>query len=122
MTPRDRSRTSAGKGQRRDALANGLGHRVPLGLSVDLLTVGDDEYAVFQWDTDEPVQSLTPAERSILERVATGASNADIARARGASVRTVANQVASLLKKLGARSRFDLIRRYGRSHAVRRST
>ena len=77
---------------------------------------------MFQWSIDEPALGLTPAERAILEHVVTGASNADIVRARGASLRTVANQVASLLRKAGARSRFDLIRRYGGSHATRRST
>jgi DNA-binding NarL/FixJ family response regulator len=107
---------------KRGELAEALVRRAPLGLSVELLEVGDDEYAVFQWDIDEPAPGLTAAERSILGHVAAGASNADIARARGSSSRTVANQVASLLKKLGASSRFDLIRRYGRPHAARRST
>jgi DNA-binding CsgD family transcriptional regulator len=37
-------------------------------------------------------------------------SNAAIARARQTSVRTVANQVASLFRKTGARSRDELAR------------
>lgn len=83
----------------------------PEGLSVDLI---DDEYAVFAWDA-EPVQqvSLTAAERDVLGQITAGASNEQIARARKSSVRTVANQVAALLRKLGADSRFDLIRRFG---------
>jgi DNA-binding CsgD family transcriptional regulator len=49
--------------------------------------------------------ALTPAEISVARLIVGGRSNADIARARGTSVRTVANQVASLLRKLGLGSR-----------------
>jgi DNA-binding CsgD family transcriptional regulator len=37
-----------------------------------------------------------------------GASNQDIARTRGVSVRTVANQLAAVYRKLGVRSRAEL--------------
>jgi DNA-binding CsgD family transcriptional regulator len=75
----------------------------------------DEELAIFVWDGaadpgDDP--QLTKAEREVLRLVVQGASNAAIAKARKASARTVANQVAKLLKKLGAGSRFELIRRY----------
>lgn len=73
----------------------------------------DDELVVFSWDLAAPPPVLTSAERDVLVRVVRGASNAAIARARKTSVRTIANQVASLLRKTGAASRFDLIRRYG---------
>ena len=46
-------------------------------------------------------------------RVVRGESNRTIATARNTSVRTIANQVASLLRKTGATSRYDLIRRFG---------
>lgn len=82
----------------------------PTGLVVEVV---DDELAIFTWDVERPVDaSLTDAERDVLARIVTGASNATIARARKASVRTVANQVASLLRKLGAASRYELIQRY----------
>jgi DNA-binding NarL/FixJ family response regulator len=98
--------------------------QAPRGLSVHTL---GDEFAVFQWETEvvtaeRACAALTRAERSVLELLAAGASNAQIAGARGSSVRTVANQVASLLKKLAAGSRFELVRRYGRSHADPRAT
>jgi DNA-binding NarL/FixJ family response regulator len=48
---------------------------------------------------------LSAAERAVVELVARGWSNAQIARARGASARTVANQVAAALRKTGANSR-----------------
>lgn len=52
---------------------------------------------------------LTPAEQEILRMLELGLSNADVARARARSVRTIANQVASLLRKTGAPSRRALI-------------
>jgi DNA-binding NarL/FixJ family response regulator len=54
--------------------------------------------------------ALTPSEAQVLEHLARGMSNAAIARARHTSVRTVANQVASLFRKTGARSRAELAR------------
>jgi DNA-binding NarL/FixJ family response regulator len=38
-----------------------------------------------------------------------GKRNADIARERGTSVRTVANQVAAIFRKLKVRSRAELV-------------
>ena len=73
----------------------------------------DDELVVFSWDIAQPPPELTVAERDVLARVVKGESNAAIARARKTSVRTIANQVASLLRKTGASSRYDLIRRFG---------
>jgi DNA-binding NarL/FixJ family response regulator len=73
----------------------------------------DDEHVVFSWDIARPPPELTSAERDVLARVVRGESNQAIASARRTSVRTIANQVASLLRKTGAASRFDLIRRFG---------
>jgi DNA-binding NarL/FixJ family response regulator len=50
-------------------------------------------------------RELTPAEVAIARGLVRGLSNAEIARVRGTSVRTVANQVASLLRRLGLDSR-----------------
>ncbi|HSC88986.1 MAG TPA: helix-turn-helix transcriptional regulator [Polyangiaceae bacterium] len=58
---------------------------------------------------------LTQAEREILLAIAGGASNAEIALRRGTSLRTVANQVAGLLRKLGAGSRSELVLQASRS-------
>jgi DNA-binding CsgD family transcriptional regulator len=51
---------------------------------------------------------LTAAEHEVALAVARGGSNREIAEARGASVRTVANQVASACRKLGVRNRREL--------------
>jgi DNA-binding NarL/FixJ family response regulator len=56
-----------------------------------------------------PVAALSPAELEVLHAVRAGLSNAQIAQARGRSVRTVANQVASILRKTGAAGRRALV-------------
>ena len=53
--------------------------------------------------------SLTPAERDIVMRVCDGQSNAEIARQRGVSVSTVANQLGEIYRKVGVGSRGELI-------------
>jgi len=50
-------------------------------------------------DADLDTSMLTNAEREVLQLVLEGRSNADIARTRGRSIRTIANQVASILRK-----------------------
>jgi DNA-binding NarL/FixJ family response regulator len=51
---------------------------------------------------------LTEAERTVLAAVVSGRSNREIARTRGTSPGTVANQVTAIMRKLGARSRTEL--------------
>jgi DNA-binding NarL/FixJ family response regulator len=56
-------------------------------------------------------ECLTQAERAVAELVLEGASNAAIAKARGTSARTVANQVATIFRKLEISSRVELAAR-----------
>jgi DNA-binding NarL/FixJ family response regulator len=107
-----------GRRGRSDQLVDRPVQGVPNALVVNQFEIDGDEYAVFQWSANDPSPQLTPAERAVLTKVVEGASNAEIAQSRRSSVRTVANQVASLLRKLGAGSRFDLIRRFGRSRGA----
>jgi DNA-binding NarL/FixJ family response regulator len=73
-------------------------------------TAGEDRYVVISLPLEEDaLDDLTDAERSIVELVIAGLSNADIAKARAVSERTVANQMAAVLKKTGTRSRYELI-------------
>lgn len=60
---------------------------------------------------------LTKSEREILTLLERGMSNNEIASLRSRSVRTIANQVASLLKKTRASSRRELLVRAARSAA-----
>jgi DNA-binding CsgD family transcriptional regulator len=55
--------------------------------------------------------SLTAAERDVLELVVQGLSNDEIARMRSRSVRTIANQVAAILRKTGSATRRALVTR-----------
>ena len=55
-----------------------------------------------------PLAKLSPAERHVATLAARGLSNAAIAHQRGKSDRTIANQMASILHKLGVGSRYEL--------------
>ena len=60
--------------------------------------------------TDHPLLTrLSAAEREVARLILLGATNAEISRERRVSVRTVANQVASILRKLRLRARADLV-------------
>jgi len=56
------------------------------------------------------VPKLTSSELEITRLLIQGNPNADIARQRKTSLHTVENQVASLLRKAGAKNRFDLLK------------
>jgi DNA-binding CsgD family transcriptional regulator len=85
----------------------------PSGLVAYRLDSADDDLVVFEWQPrqDHSVPALSAAERVVLDHVVAGKSNAEIAALRRVSVRTIANQVASLLRKFGVGSRFELISR-----------
>jgi DNA-binding NarL/FixJ family response regulator len=57
---------------------------------------------------DARLSALTPAQRGVLALLVDGLTNAAIAKRRRTSARTVANQVASLLRALGCASRVEL--------------
>lgn len=86
----------------------------PAGLVAEKFAVDGVEFVAFTWESPRDVSSLTPAERAVFDLLLQGASNAAIARARTASVRTIANQVAAIFDKLGVGSRYEVIARFGR--------
>lgn len=55
-------------------------------------------------------RELTPAESAVVELVVRGVACAEIARIRRVSPRTVANQLASVYRKLGVTCRASLVR------------
>jgi DNA-binding NarL/FixJ family response regulator len=65
------------------------------------------------WFTPSGRGVLTDAECRVAVAITRGWSNARIARENRTTVRTVANQVASLLKKLGVSSRTGVAARFG---------
>lgn len=63
---------------------------------------------------EKALEKLTASEKSVARLVLSGASNKEIAERRGVMVRTVANQVASIFRKLGVTARAELGAKLGR--------
>jgi DNA-binding CsgD family transcriptional regulator len=84
----------------------------PPGLEAYTFDVGGDEYALLAFELPEIAvpAGLSPAEREVVLAVAAGQSNAEIAKARGTSANTVANQLRSIYGKLKISNRIELIR------------
>lgn len=81
------------------------------------LKVGRDKLVVMSLPTEgsgSAIGKLTAAEREVVQLAIKGLTNAEIAHRRGASARTVANQLASVYRKLGVASRADLAAKWGR--------
>lgn len=72
--------------------------------------IGADEFIVATMPlvADTRVAALSDAEKVVVELALTGRSNAEIARVRRRSARTIANQMRSALRKLGVTSRIEL--------------
>jgi len=79
-----------------------------------LLRQGDLELLVIDLPASPELPAeLTPSERDIVMRLFEGTSNREIARARGTSERTVANQLRCIYRKLGVFSRSELVATMG---------
>lgn len=80
---------------------------------------GPDTFAIISFPIGEtPLpDSLSAAEKEVCLLLLDGATNAEVAERRRTAVRTVANQVASILRKLGAGSRSELPRALARQGA-----
>lgn len=85
----------------------------PRGLRASSFRLGDEEYLVLSYPAPRHglPKTLTPSERDVAKGLLEGLSNTQIARERGVAVRTVANQVAAVLKKTGVSSRIELVRK-----------
>ncbi|WP_232049959.1 alpha/beta fold hydrolase [Actinoplanes sp. OR16] len=59
--------------------------------------------------TPSGTRSLTPRERQVLDRLADGDSNTEIARKLGIAVHTVERHLGNLYRKIGARGRTDAV-------------
>jgi DNA-binding CsgD family transcriptional regulator len=75
------------------------------------MKIGEDELAVISISMGALAElpDLTAAEFQVVERVLQGQSNHEIAQGRGTALRTVANQLASIFRKLGISSRTELM-------------
>lgn len=84
--------------------------REKTGLELLELQLGDHALVVLSVD-DGPrqrVEGLTEAERQVALDALAGYSNQAIAERRGSKMRTVANQLAAVYRKLGVSSRAEL--------------
>jgi DNA-binding CsgD family transcriptional regulator len=88
---------------------------IPRGLRCDHVSVDGEEYLVLDFPAADAAEaaepgpwSLTPAEREVAAAAVAGQSNQEIAAARRASTRTIANQLAAIYRKLGINSRAEL--------------
>jgi DNA-binding CsgD family transcriptional regulator len=86
----------------------------PSDLRARIVRLGSHPYVLlsFKRKDAERTFGLTPAERRVALALLEGLSNAEIACLRGSSPRTVANQIASLYRKVGVRSRAELASRW----------
>lgn len=84
----------------------------PPDLRARILREGKNE-TVLLWFTPSGTSPLTDAECRVAVAIARGRSNAQIAQELGVAVRTVANQVAAILRKLGASSRSEVAAKFG---------
>ena len=69
--------------------------------------------------TDEPIADLSPRQRQILESIARGLSNAQIALLLGISPESVKTHVANLFGKIGAANRSEAVAIALRAHLLR---
>jgi DNA-binding CsgD family transcriptional regulator len=103
-------------GKRRHA-RSAVGLQPPEDLVVHSFVLGSDEYLLLDFPLRNGrrgvgfTNGLTPGERAVLELILGGQSTSEIARARGTSLRTVANQIAAIYRKVGVRSRRELFAR-----------
>jgi two-component system response regulator DesR len=75
-----------------------------------VLVVGDGREAFAESDTDLPPE-LTGREREVLELIARGATNREIATHMHLSPHTIKDHTSALYRKLGARNRADAVQR-----------
>jgi DNA-binding CsgD family transcriptional regulator len=83
---------------------------LPPNARVSYFQLGTQRYAVFSHETSAAsgATSLSSAEGEVVRLALGGLSNAEIARVRGTSTRTVRNQLTSAYEKLGVGSRSEL--------------
>ena len=95
--------------RRAHELAAGMGHR-PL--------LAEIERELPRVAAERSGTGLTATERRVADLIAGGATNRDAAAALFVSVRTVETHVASIYRKLGVRTRTELVRRWPGSLAA----
>lgn len=98
-----------------ESFGNGALTLQPPDLDVQTLRIESDEYAVLTFEITEKEGAgfrdlccLTQVEMGIVSMIVEGHTNVAIARSRGTSPRTIANQLTVIYQKLGVQSRREL--------------
>ncbi|HWB78214.1 MAG TPA: helix-turn-helix transcriptional regulator [Nannocystaceae bacterium] len=95
----------------------------PADLRISELKIDDVELLVLSYAIEPPDLAaqfgLTAAEVEVAGLAIAGLSTAALAKRRGAAVRTVANQIAAVLRKVGVASRRELAARHARGASER---
>jgi DNA-binding CsgD family transcriptional regulator len=73
-----------------------------------VVEAGEETYALFIFGSALDLSPLTISEAQVTRLAMDGLSNAEIARRRGVSTRTVVNQLTAIYPKLGVGSRREL--------------
>ena len=91
---------------------------MPTGVQVEYLT---PELALLSFPISQAVvpKALTVAEQDVALQVYAGATNKQIAEARGVSPKTISNQLESIYRKLHVSSRAELVLRLGGKRSTR---
>ena len=74
--------------------------------------------SVFQPQSDGEAALLTPREREVLDLIAAGSTNREIAAALHLSPHTIHEHTSSLYRKLGARNRAEAVQRAHRAGLI----
>ncbi|MCB9618146.1 MAG: helix-turn-helix transcriptional regulator [Sandaracinus sp.] len=81
-------------------------------MRVEELVVGEDTLVVLSVPISRgALARLSAAERDVVVGALEGRSNRELSLARGTSIRTIANQLASAFRKLGVKGRAELAAR-----------
>jgi DNA-binding NarL/FixJ family response regulator len=83
---------------------------LPPSLATSVLALGGQSAITNERESPMPLESLTPRERDVLQRVADGLPNRAIGEALGISDHTVKFHLASIFGKLGAGTRTEAVR------------
>lgn len=78
------------------------------GLRVSRASLDGEELVIVTYPLARGRGTLSEAELEVAQAAARGLTNAEIARARGASPHTIANQISAVLQKLQLKSRRQL--------------
>jgi DNA-binding NarL/FixJ family response regulator len=90
-----------------------LRYRVWVDTRIEQLSVRAERFLVISRSLPHERPELTSAENAVVQLFLQGQTLRAIGLSRGSSVRTVANQVQSVYRKLGVNSRAELVRKLG---------